>query len=114
MVKSSTGAAKMRRSNRRIQFQELAIRETQARAYESRSLKADRPEAFSWLFTVAAAIRDFARGFFRNPIRAIGSLNLLHKMDMGPQQHRGVGAAKLREWFPGLGRMVSTRDGKWV
>ena len=113
MVKSNMGAAKMRRANRRIQFQESAIRETQTRAYTTRTLHQEHI-VFSWVSKVARAIRNFARSFFRNPVGAIRSLNLLHDMTMGPDQHRGAGAAQLRAWFPNLGSMVSTRDGKPV
>ena len=103
----------MRRANRRIQFQELAIRETQTRAYEQR-VNLKQPIIVSWYRRVERAIRNFVAGFFRSPFSAISGLNLLNDMTMGPNQHRGAGAAKLREWFPELGTMVSTRDGKPV
>ena len=33
---------------------------------------------------------------------------------LGLSGKRNAGANQLREWFPGLGKMVSTRDGKSV
>ena len=103
----------MRRANRRIQFQELAIRETQTRAYEQQ-VHLKQPIIVSWYHRVERAIRNFVVGFFRSPFSAIRGLNLLNDMTMGPNQHRGAGAAKLREWFGDQLKMISTRDGKPV
>ena len=113
-MKSNMKSARMRRNNRRIQFQEKAIRETQARAYEQPSRRTLASIAPKWFVAIWNHIYNLASSFFRSPFSSIRSLNLLHDMTMGPNQHRAAGANKLREWFLELGSMVSTRDGKRV
>ena len=116
-MKSNMQAANMRRTNRRIRHQENVIHKIKARSYIQQRHQIKDNFNNNWLrilFTAFARFAGFFTGFFSSPIGALRSLNLLQDRTMGAKQHRGAGAAKLRECFPKLGWMVSTRDGRRV
>ena len=122
MAKSSMGAARMRRSNRRIQHQANAIRKTQMRVYRQQSRQIARDQATAWGKIIAIyqhAITWFGGFFdeifsygFDTPLGALGAIKSLNlTIDQGD---RGRGARQLRAIFGQQLKMISTRDGKPV
>jgi len=110
MTRSNVRAANMRRTNRRIQFKEKAIRETEARAHRQQVrqiAKAPAPSAIRRMFMrVSGWLNDL---FSIRGHSAISGLDF--RIDRG---ERGRGARQLRSIFGQSLKMRSTRDGRPV
>ena len=108
MAKSSMGAARMRRTNRRIEFHERAIRETATRDYVQQRKMVDSkpPSAIRRFYN---RVSKWLSGFFSPSYKAINKLNLT--IDKGD---RGRGARQLRAIFGQQLKMISTLDGRPV
>ncbi len=114
MTRSNVQAANMRRTNRRIQFQEKAIRETQARVYRqaARRIAAEKVTIWSGMKVVARDIVKYLSNFFSGHSSLYGAINALDfTIDKGD---RGAGARQLRDIFGQGLKMRSTRDGRPV
>lgn len=123
MTKSNIRAVRRRRTNERIAKTYDKVRQEKVRAYQQRNI--DRREARlekrgrSFFKKATDWIRGVFGRFFRQLFRptVYSSMRSLDMRDGGLFGHgvkRDAGAQQLRSWFPGLGSMVSTRDGKQV
>jgi len=114
MAKSNMRSAGIRKHHRRIQHQTRI----DSRANMNRAFK--QKERHSLITTLhlglLAGLFGKIGGFFNNlfSMPSFGGLDLRRNMDLGKDQNRAAGANALRAWFPNLGAMVSTRDGKRV
>jgi len=109
MAKSSMGAARMRQTNRRIQHQEKAIRETAAREHRQHIRQIAKAPPPSAIRQIVSRISKWFSGLFSGDLKAISALDF--RIDRGD---RGRGARQLRAIFGQNLKMRSTRDGRPV
>lgn len=125
MVKSNVHAVRRRRTNRRIARRYDRTQQQRVRAYRQhqRVRNPERKAARQWVAEMGRRIvQNFSRWikrFISGSYKKLGSLDL-RSTDadrfgaFAPSRKRNAGAAYLRSFAPGLGSMVSTRDGKPV
>lgn len=109
----------IRRHHRRIQHQEhMESRARRERAFKQKEHYDDAFFAVNIIVSIAAMYRGltmnfrrFINQFFTTPKI---KLNLTIDSPFGPGTSRDAGAQYLRSIWPGLGTMVSTRDGKII
>ncbi len=107
MTKSSMGAAKMRRTNIRIQHQEHHIRETQARSYSAAARRTAPNSRVNIFVRFYRRLSRWFGGLFSGPdFTSIATLDLT--------SDRAAGVVWLRQTFSKNLKMISTRDGKPV
>ena len=108
-MKSNMGAARMRRANRRIQFQQDAIRQTEARDYvqQRKTVAATVPSTIRRIYI--KAIKWITDLWAPPSLKAMSALDF--RIDKGD---RGRGARQLRAIFGQQLKMISTLDGKPV
>ncbi len=123
MAKSNMRSVRMRRVNRALHVQDRT-RQKKERASEQRSIRS----AYIRRNSIPGRIRRFFSGIkqwfnrrnhfgLRNlDVRRRSAFKTLRNLDLRTvfDLERGAGARQLREWWPGLGGMVSTRDGRRV
>lgn len=125
MTKSNSRAIRRRQTNRRITLEYDAIQQQAVRNYRTRHrTKLEAPMDYMqawWVGMFKRTIRHFNSFFSRlfQPSKRLLGLDLRRDgVDrfgaFDPGRQRNVGAAMLRDWFPNLGTLVSTRDGKMI
>lgn len=125
MTKSNVHSVRQRRTNQRIARQYDQVQQDRVRSYQQhqRVRNPERKKLRQWF---AESARRIVQNFKRWVKRFFSTSNpVLSGLDLrgagadrfgafDPGRRRNAGAHQLRAWFPGLGKMVSTRDGKPV
>lgn len=113
-MKSNMRSAGIRKHHRRIQHQaRIDSRTNMKRAFKQ---KEHHPLITTLHLGLLAGLFGKVKGFFSGlfSMPSFRGLDLRRDMTLGENQNRAAGANALRAWFPNLGTMVSTRDGKRV
>ena len=115
MAKSSMKSVNVRRHHRRIEHQaHIDRRNNQERMYKQKVHESDSKVIVSVANICARAVERFNRFISRFFKSSHIGLDLTVKSPYDPNRPREAGAYILRGIWPGLGTMVSTRDGKII
>ena len=118
MAKSKMQSVKRRKVNARIQRPTVDRRDQlQTGTYQShneRRLMMPPKKAITWGRKFYRSFLSFFGSFFHTGPGAISSLDLRGGGLFSSKPKRDAGACMLRSWFPKLGKLVSTLDGKRV